>query len=76
MTASDWRKILKQLDKKPVMREKFLKHNKPKERKIGIAVRKCERCGRFGAHIKSYGLNLCRQCFREIAEDIGFKKYS
>jgi len=76
MTASDWRKILKQLNKKPAMREKFLKHNKPKERKIGIAVRKCERCGRFGAHIKSYGLNLCRQCFREIAEDIGFKKYS
>jgi len=56
--------------------QKFLKHNKPKERKIGIAKRKCERCGRFGAHIKSYGLNLCRQCFREIAEEIGFKKYS
>jgi small subunit ribosomal protein S14 len=76
MTASDWRKILKQLKNKPVMREKFLKHCKPKERKIGIAVKKCERCGRFGAHIKSYGLNLCRHCFREVAEEIGFKKYS
>ena len=76
MTASDWNKILKQLRNKPVIMEKFLKHNKPKDRKTGIAVRKCERCGRFGAHIKSYGLNLCRHCFREIAEEIGFKKYS
>ena len=76
MTASDWKKQFKQLDAKPVIKEKFLKHNKPKDRKIGIAAKKCERCGRFGAHIKSYGLNLCRQCFREIAVEIGFKKYS
>lgn len=76
MTASDWRKILKQLENKPEKKQKFLKHNKPKERKIGISTKKCERCGRFGAHIKSYGLNLCRQCFREIAEEIGFKKYN
>lgn len=76
MTASDWKKILKQLKNKPVVMEKFLKHNKPRDRKIGISVKKCGRCGRFGAHIKSYGLNLCRQCFREIAESIGFKKYS
>ena len=76
MTASDWKKILKQLKNKPEIMEKFLKHCKPKERKTGIAAKKCERCGRFGAHIKSYGLNLCRHCFREIAEEIGFKKYS
>jgi len=76
MTASDWKKILKQLKNKPVVMQKFLKHNKPKERKFGIAVKKCERCGRFGAHIKSYGLNLCRHCFREIAVEIGFQKYS
>jgi len=76
MTASDWRKILKQLENKPAVKTKFIKHCKPKERKIGIAVKKCQRCGRFGAHIKSYGLNLCRHCFREIAVEIGFKKYS
>jgi len=76
MTASNWKKILKQLENKPAVMKKFLKHCKPKERKIGIAAKKCERCGRFGAHIKSYGLNLCRHCFREIAEEIGFKKYS
>ena len=76
MTASDWRKTLKQLESKPAIKEKFIKHNKPKDRKFGITAKKCEKCGRFGAHIKSYGLNLCRQCFREIAVEIGFKKYS
>jgi len=76
MTASDWKKIFKQLNAKPEVKKKFLKHNKPKERKIGIAAQKCERCGRFGAHINSYGLHFCRHCFREIAEEIGFKKYS
>jgi small subunit ribosomal protein S14 len=76
MTASDWNKITKQLKGKSVILQKFLKFNKPKERKFGLAVKKCERCGRFGAHISQYNLNLCRQCFREIAEEIGFKKYS
>ncbi len=76
MTASDWKKITKQLKVKPVVLEKYLKHNKPKDRKRGVAAQKCERCGRFGAHIHSYGLNLCRHCFREIATEIGFKKYS
>lgn len=76
MTASNWKKILSQLQKKPAKLQKFLKHNKPKERKTGIARKICEKCGRIGAHISSYGLNLCRQCFREIAEGIGFKKYS
>jgi small subunit ribosomal protein S14 len=76
MTASDWRKLHKQLKNKPAVGMKFLKHSKPKDRTSGIARRKCERCGRYGAHIKQYNLNLCRQCFREIAEEIGFKKYS
>ena len=76
MGASDWKNYFKQLDAKPAIKAKFLKHCKPKERKYGITVRKCERCGRFGAHIKSYGIGLCRHCFREVAEEIGFKKYS
>lgn len=76
MTASDWNKILKQLKNKPAIRKKFLKFCKPKDRKFGIASKKCERCGRFGAHISQYGLKICRQCFREIAKQLGFKKYS
>jgi small subunit ribosomal protein S14 len=75
MTASDWKKLLKQIEKKPAKLQRFLKYSKPKERKFGIAAKKCERCGRFGAHISSYGLNLCRQCFREVAAELGFKKY-
>ncbi len=75
MTASNHEKILKQLENKPAIKAKFLKHCKPKERKTGKASKRCERCGRFGAHISSYGINLCRHCFREVAEEIGFKKY-
>ena len=76
MTESDWNKVTRQLRSKPVVLAKFLRHNKPKTRTSGIAKRKCERCGRFGAHLRQYNLNLCRQCFREIAEEIGFHKYS
>ena len=76
MTASDWKKITKQLRRKPAVLRKFIRNCKPKERNSGIAVKKCERCGRFGAHLNQYNLNLCRQCFREIAEEIGFKKHS
>lgn len=76
MTASDWNKVTRQLKIKPAVLQKFLRHNKPKTRTSGIAKRKCERCGRFGAHLRQYNLNLCRQCFREIAEEIGFHKYS
>jgi len=76
MTASDWKKMLKQLQNKPAIMKRFIKHCKPKERKIGIALKKCEKCGRFGAHISSYGLNLCRHCFKKIAKEIGFNKYS
>jgi len=76
MTASDWRKTLKQLKGKPAVMNKFLKHCKPKDRKYGIAAKKCESCGRFGARVNQYGLNLCRHCFREMAVELGFKKYS
>jgi small subunit ribosomal protein S14 len=76
MTASDWKKVLKQIRHKPAKAGRFIKHSKPIERTTGIAKRKCERCGRFGGHLKQYNLNLCRHCFREIAEEIGFKKYN
>jgi small subunit ribosomal protein S14 len=76
MTASDWRKLLKQLRNKPAVMQRFLKYCKPKERKFVVASKKCERCGRHGAHINQYGLHLCRHCFREMAEELGFKKYS
>ena len=76
MTTSDYKKAFTQLDHKPTIKKKFIKHNKPKERTCGIAIRKCRRCGRNGAHIQKYGLGLCRQCFRDIARNLGFKKYN
>ena len=76
MSASDWRKLLKQLRNKPAVMQKFLKHCRPKDRKFGIASKKCERCGRHGAHMNQYDLKLCRHCFREMAVELGFNKYS
>jgi len=75
MTTSDPRKILKQIEHKP-RAVKFKKHNLPKDRKFGRNTKVCKRCGRKGAHIGKYGLGLCRQCFRDVALSLGFKKYS
>jgi len=76
MTYSSYDKAFKQLKNKPAKLKKFLKHNAPKKRSCGINRYRCIRCGRTRAHISKYGLHLCRQCFREIAAKIGFKKYS
>lgn len=76
MTYSSYDKVFKQLKAKPEKLKKYLKHNAPKERKSGRSIKRCMRCGRMGGHISKYGLKLCRQCFREIAQKIGFKKYS
>eukprot|EP00636_Phaeomonas_parva_P012762 CAMPEP_0118852636 /NCGR_PEP_ID=MMETSP1163-20130328/1555_1 /TAXON_ID=124430 /ORGANISM="Phaeomonas parva, Strain CCMP2877" /LENGTH=55 /DNA_ID=CAMNT_0006785083 /DNA_START=131 /DNA_END=298 /DNA_ORIENTATION=+ len=37
--------------------------------------RRCRVCGNQGAIIRKYKMNICRQCFREYAKDIGFIKY-
>jgi len=36
----------------------------------------CRRCGREQGLVGKYDINLCRQCFREVARDMGFEKYS
>ncbi len=76
MTYSNYKKMFKQLKVKPAKLKKFIKHNAPKERSCGISQKRCSRCGRIRGHIDKYGLDLCRQCFREIATKIGFKKYN
>tara|TARA_Y100000310_G_scaffold310852_1_gene356557 strand:+ start:10409 stop:10639 length:231 start_codon:yes stop_codon:yes gene_type:complete len=76
MTASSHKKVFKQLKVKPAKLNKFKKHNAPKERKTGRNLIICVRCGRRRGIIRKYSLNTCRQCFREIALNIGFKKYS
>ncbi len=36
---------------------------------------RCRICGRKQAIIRKYGLIVCRQCFREVARNLGFEKY-
>ena len=47
-----------------------------KDKRFGRGANACRRCGRRRGLIRRYGIYLCRQCFREIARDIGFKKYN
>lgn len=76
MTYSDYRKVFKQLKSKPIKLQKFMKHNAPKPRRFGRSTKKCTRCGRPGGYISKYGLGICRNCFREVAKSLGFKKYN
>ena len=76
MSYSDYKKAFKQLKVKPAKLKKYVKHNAPKERHCGVSLKKCSRCGRLRGHISKYGLHLWRQCFREIATKIGFKKFN
>ena len=75
MTTSDHKKVYKQLVGKPAKLTKFIKHNKPQDRKFGQSSKKCKLCGKTHAHISKYNLNICRQCFRLNAQKLGFKKY-
>ena len=76
MTTSHHTKVLKQIGHKKGKYQKYLKHNTPKERKNGRNSKPCSLCGRTGAHISKYGMSICRQCFRDHASSLGFKKYS
>ena len=76
MTVSDWRKAFKQLKAKPVKMQRYIKHNSPKKRTTGKTLKPCKRCGNYKGHVSQCGLDLCRQCFREIAPKLGFKKFS
>lgn len=76
MTVSDYRKILNMIKGKPGKIKKYNKHNVPKERNCGASTKKCSICLRVGGHVGKYGLNLCRHCFRDYAQKLGFKKFS
>lgn len=59
----------------PVKQYRMQRFNKHKMKSHDIRSRACVRCNRPEAHIRVHGLNYCRQCFREIAKDLGFRKY-
>ncbi len=41
----------------------------------GKGKRKCRLCGNSRGMVRSYGLGVCRRCFRDVGERIGFRKY-
>ncbi|MBN2121454.1 30S ribosomal protein S14 [Candidatus Micrarchaeota archaeon] len=45
------------------------------EKAKGKGKRKCRVCGTAKALIRKYKLNICRRCFREVGESVGFRKY-
>ncbi|CAK3806439.1 40S ribosomal S29 [Lecanosticta acicola] len=44
-------------------------------RGYGKGARGCRVCTHKAGLIRKYGLNICRQCFREKSLDIGFTKH-
>jgi ribosomal protein S14 len=48
---------------------------KPEYKFRGKGKRKCRFCGTSRGMIRSFGLQVCRRCFREAGEHIGFRKY-
>ncbi len=70
-----FKNAMKQIASKKVKLAKFMKHNKPRDRKTGRNATQCRICGKTEGVINKYGLQYCRQCFREEAKKLGFRKY-
>ena len=54
------------------MGSKELANSHPK--KYGKGSRSCRVCGNQHGLVRKYAINMCRQCFRQYANDIGFHK--
>ena len=76
MTASHHSKILNQIKGKPGKVAKYRKYNVPKEKHERKNRLRCEVSGSRRGVIHKYSINLSRHKFREVAEELGFKKYS
>ncbi|WP_298669569.1 30S ribosomal protein S14 [uncultured Methanofollis sp.] len=44
------------------------------KKKFGRGANKCQICGRKQGLVSRYNIMFCRQCFREWASKMGFKK--
>ena len=75
MVSKDYSKAYNQLKNKPGKWIKYLKHNKPKDRKYGRSTTKCNFTGNTHGVIRKYGLNICRRYFRFNAKKLGFNKF-
>ncbi|MEI7961592.1 MAG: 30S ribosomal protein S14 [archaeon] len=57
----------------PVKRKQKSKNDKMKKRESG--VRECKICGTRKGMIRKYKLGICRRCFKDRAQDLGWEKY-
>ncbi len=48
---------------------------KKTEEKFEKRKKKCEMCGVQKGLIRKYKLGICRRCFKQNAERLGFKKF-
>jgi small subunit ribosomal protein S29e len=58
------------MTKKPFAEEK--KYKWPKKRE---GNRYCEICNSTSGMIRKYSMQICRRCFREKANELGFDKF-
>ena len=49
-------------------------NGKVQQKKYGRGANQCQLCGREQGLVRRYNIYLCRQCFREWAPTMGFKK--
>lgn len=56
-------------------KKKTVASKKLKSKFKGRGNRKCRFCGTARGLIRKYRLMVCRRCFREVGEEIGFRKF-
>jgi small subunit ribosomal protein S14 len=70
-----YERIAKTLKGKPAKYSRFTRFNQHKTQPHDARSRRCIRCNRPEGLVSMHGLNYCRECFREVAKDLGFRKY-
>ncbi len=55
--------------------KKTVASKKLKSKFKGKGNRKCRFCGTARGLIRKYHLTVCRRCFREVGEEVGFRKF-
>ena len=70
-----YERVRKSIENKPIKLARYEKFNKARVRKHGKITHPCRKCNKKAGVIRKYGLMYCRQCFREQAEKLGFRKY-
>jgi ribosomal protein S14 len=56
-------------------RKKVSQEKRLKLKFKGKGLRRCRFCGNSRGVIRLYQLYICRRCFREVGESIGFRKF-